>query len=552
MDEPTSLVRRQIGNHLSPGQKPRLSVQNSCSKTGDAGESWLIATDSHLLIGTQSLAGDLEFEAYPLAEITGIERDSHGLGRGKLIFLSGQKILDQLEYSALDSDKFQTVDQEILSLVRKRGGRPAPPPIAESAPTVEPPQATPTPREIQAPRRPEPPPREKPAAKPSAEVGRQRLRPSAPPTPLRVPVPLAPKPPQPPAPKPREPRPEEKVIEIKPGKLSSAGGTGSPNIVILLPSTRFSPAELVPTQVRLRQKRPVRCRGVRLHLRGMEQTKITHGSGNNRSTSRERRIIVDEEHILYGHRSQPVGDSVADALATLFQSGKHPTLATGNYEWDTRLFLPEGALPSYAGRHGSVNYSLKAYVDIPMSFDVAKNVDLLIIPNEEQRQYRFVPMREPTYSLTKMNRERGRKPFSPSNLKETDTLGMARAGDIVLEAEVNGFTWGKESKIRGRLRFENPRRREIRGLAVTAELVEEAHAGSHIRRVKAAEKRAFSRLSFNGAEFPWRGFSVPAPRQAPPFTGRLLRLDLVVTVSLDVTLHKDVKVAFVARPGSSE
>lgn len=543
MDSVTSQVRAKVKGYLAAGQEPRIALQNLCSKTGEAGESWLIATDSTLLIGTQSLAGELEFEAYPLAKITGIERSSHGLGRGKLAFVSGTECLDELEYSALDSDKFQTVDQQILALVRKAGGRPAPVPPAGTAPGVSEPVEAPATAQV-AP----PVVEEKPAVvsatpqptppRPKAKAAEVR-KPVVPPTGRRIPEKRRPpllhpkvipgrrgdiRTAPPAAPVPGEGR---KGGKETPAVLRPAGGKGSPHIVLLLPGTTFTPGELVPCHIRIRQPRSVFCRGVRLHLRGAEETRISHGSGKNRSTHREKVILVDEEHVLFGRHSNPAGENFADALGKLFSSTEYPQLSTGEHTWETRFMVPQSTPPTYEGRCGTVRYSLKAYVDIPLSFDTAKHVGLTVVPEEGRRRYRFVRYES--------RRSRFRE-LAPG------------PGDIRLEVELEEYTWGADDRIRGRIRFSNPRRREVRGLKVDAELVEEAHADSHVRVNKINTKRAYSRIGFNEAEFPWRGFSVPAPAGGPPFGGKILRVDLLVKVALDLPWKGNVQAGFMARP----
>jgi hypothetical protein len=578
MDTIPSSVRTRIQKYLPAARQPRLAIQNSCSKTGDAGESWLIATESHLLVGSQDLTGDMEFTAHPLRKITGIERDGHGFGRGKLVFLSGTEALDRLEYSALDSTKFESVDQEILSLVRAAGGRPAAPtpaakpetgtagpgkekkplearPPSGPQPAMRPP-APPPARETPGPpntreKPPGPPRRQRPtptktapASTPAADRKTPRPKPepldaaktvAIPKTPARAlpkktvaVVPVAPekkpalrkKKTPPPAKKttPEPPKEEKKV------PLERVGGSGSSSVVILLPSSSLHPGRVIPAHVGVRRQKDIACRGVRLHLRGLEETRITHGMGKNRSTSRERRVLIDEEHVLFGKRSRPAEENFADALGTVFSSGRYPVLRAGNHVWDARLYLPTGSLPSYDGRHGSVTYSLKAYVDVPRAFDIAKIANITISPEEESQRLRFAPVR------------RGRRGYGPR--------------DLQVHIEMDEFEWGEDTKIRGTIRFSNPKRREIRGIRVDAYYQEQAVAEGEVRRTKVAAKRSFSRLGFTGTEFPTRGFGVPAPARVPLFAGKHLRTDLCVTVTLDLPWEADVKFEYVAVPVS--
>jgi hypothetical protein len=573
MDTIPSSVRERIRKYLPASRQPKLAIQNSCSKTGDAGESWLIATDSHLLVGSQDLTGEMEFTAHPLKEITGSERDGHGFARGKLVFLSGTDPLDRMEYSSLDSTKFETVDQEILSLVRSVGGRPGAP-----APAEKPDAEAPVPeREKRTEGRPPSPGPQKAVgpAPPSRargksptpargrkppEASRRRTAPTpkTPTTPtatrqqpkqtdlektVAVPrsparalpkktvavIPPAEKPPT--ADRKRTPVPRKKEPPAPPKRekkvsLRRAGGSGSRSLVLLLPSSPLIPGEVIPAQVALRQQKDIACRGVRLHLRGMEETEITEGMGKNRSTSRERHILIDEEHVLFGRRSQPSEQNFADAIENMFSSGRYPVLRTGNHVWDARLYLPSGSLPSYDGRHGSIKYSLKAYVDVPRAFDIAKITNLAINPEEESHRFRFEPVR------------RRRPGYGPQDLR--------------LHVELDDYRWARDTRIHGRVRFSNPKRREIRGFRVEAYYQEQAVAEGAVRRTKVAAKRSFSNLGFTGTEFPARRFGVPSPPAIPLFAGRYLRTDLFVVVTLDLPREADVKAEFKAVPTSGE
>jgi hypothetical protein len=323
----------------------------------------------------------------------------------------------------------------------------------------------------------------------------------------------------PPKKKAPEPPKEEKKVP-----LERVGGSGSSSVVILLPASSLHPGRIIPAHIGVRRQKDLACRGVRLHLRGLEETEVSHGMGKNRSTSRERRILIDEEHVLFGKRSRPAEENFADALETVFSSGRYPVLRAGNHVWDARLFLPKGSLPSYDGRHGSVKYSLKAYVDVPRAFDIAKIANITISPEEESQRLRFEPIRS------------GRRGYGPQDLR--------------LHIEMDEFQWGKDTKIRGTVRFSNPKRREIRGLRVDAYYQEQAVAEGEVRRTKVSAKRSFSRLGFTGTEFPTRGFGVPAPASIPLFAGKHLRTDLFVTVTLDLPWEADVKVEYVAVPVS--
>jgi hypothetical protein len=328
------------------------------------------------------------------------------------------------------------------------------------------------------------------------------------------------------------PTPTRKTIPKRPeppARLERVSGKGSSKIQIFLPPPPYCPGETIPGKVALKlvKGETISTRGIRFHLMGGEKTSVSRGSGKSRTTYTEQHTIIEEETVLFGAASTSFGDTVSDAFEYLTSSKKWPQFPGGDQEWDVQLLLPPGAPPSFKGRYGKVSYTAKAYVDIPMRFDIVKHVDLSVVVPQERGIYRFVPLNEKTGGVLNL---------------------FMNQPDVLLRAEVNDFVWGQDRQIHGSLSFENPAQRKIRGVRVKASYLEEAWPKGVRAQAEWKSEQNYARLGFTGKSFPEKPFKVPVPLGPPPFQGKSFKLDLIVEVSLDLSICPDFRILFVAVP----
>ncbi len=519
-----SVVQKQIDRILKPGENVKRAYYSSCSKVGGPGESWLVATADRIIIGSQSLTADMKFVSYPLSKITGIERDNHGLGRGTLCFVSNGEKVDELTYSALESDTFAEADRDILALMKHAGIR-VPPPATPSTLIATPP---PPPKEKVRPATPTAKPVSTTAAKTPTKIAKTspakkvlKGRPVTTPTPKPV---LPPRPRTPvAAPRAARKTPRPSV------QLQRVSGKGSGKMQVFLPGAPYHPGETIPGKVALKlgKGESISTRGIRFHLMGSEKASVTRGSGKSSTTYTEKHTIIEEETVLFGAGSTSFSDTISDAFEYLTGSKKAPKFPSGDHEWNVQILIPFGAPPSFKGKYGKVTYTAKAYVDVPLGFDIVKHVELPVSGPGNRRGFRFVPMNEKTGGVLSL---------------------FTNQSDVLLRAAVQDFVWGEDTHVHGTMSFENPTKRKIRGVRVRAYYLEEAWPKGVRAHAEWKSKQNYARLGFTGKSFPEKPFKIPVPSGPIPFSGKSMKLDLIVEVALDLPICPDFRIMFVAVP----
>ncbi len=114
-------------------------------------------------------------------------------------------------------------------------------------------------------------------------------------------------------------------------------------IFIEVPRTSFVTGEVVSGAVLLEVGRETQTRGLTLDVLGRESTEITRGSGDSRRT----------------YRSQ------FDHVAWRIPLSAAAVVPPGAHRLPFQFQIPLNALPSYAGRHAKVGYTLTARLDVP-------------------------------------------------------------------------------------------------------------------------------------------------------------------------------------------
>lgn len=128
----------------------------------------------------------------------------------------------------------------------------------------------------------------------------------------------------------------------------------------------FLPGDRVKGIVKLVIDKPVKARVIKLSIIGMEQTSITVGSGDSRSTYHDHNFMLKQDVIL----QSPM-------------YAENMELEPGSYEFRFEFSIPIYALPSYAGRHVRISYILNAKVDVPLWFDINDFREFYIFRNRK-------------------------------------------------------------------------------------------------------------------------------------------------------------------------
>src|SRR3990170_2055094 len=127
-------------------------------------------------------------------------------------------------------------------------------------------------------------------------------------------------------------------------------------IRIELPRSSYFTGDVVSGAVVLETTRETSTRGLTLDVLGRESTEIERGSGDDRRTYRSR-----SDHVAWRVPLAPEG-----------------VVAPGVYRYPFEFQIPVDALPSYAGTHAKVEYSVTARFDVPWWPDAVFTLPLFV------------------------------------------------------------------------------------------------------------------------------------------------------------------------------
>jgi len=257
-------------------------------------------------------------------------------------------------------------------------------------------------------------------------------------------------------------------------------------------------------------------RGVRVVFTGAEETSFRKAIGGQRGSYTEFVPIVGLEAALFGaHSSDALIPAFGDALKTLVNPGRHPVLGEGRYRGHFSFPVPETAPSSYRGAHASIEYKVKAWVDIPLAFDLVDSTTLTVIP----RQGLIWPAL--------------RARFRP------EERGLMQA-PVGLRLQIEGRNPRHRGPILGTFRFENPNEKKITGVLISLFGIETARAQGRTEQatVLLSTKRLGGRVVRPGVDIPFR---LPDPTSAGAFAGSISSYDIGVKVELEVDWAKNVQ-----------
>lgn len=284
---------------------------------------------------------------------------------------------------------------------------------------------------------------------------------------------------------------------------------GRPEVRIELPRESTIPGGVIEGALWLSwpSQRPVR--GVRVIFRGIEETRERVATGKGSVMVRSLSIVTGGEEVLFGSPSHNGGWAVLrDALRTLAGKQRHPSLAPGLYRGKFRFRVPRRAPPSYRSLHIVVSYEVKAWVDIPLAFDMISRKQVLVRPAE--------PARWPAV-IGRFELDPIRLPHPLPNLRVSLEAGEGGGGKPIV----------------GSFRIENCRNREIRAAAVAIGKIEAAgSAGRAVHLWSRIHGRRISRARLDKGG--WIPFELPDPGELPVFRSARSRCDLGVEIRVKI------------------
>lgn len=271
-------------------------------------------------------------------------------------------------------------------------------------------------------------------------------------------------------------------------------------IAVELPKEAYLPGEIVEGRVRLSIDKTVTARAVKLDIIGLEETRITVGSSDSRTTYREHNYMLRDRVILHS----PQYDNDMD-------------LEPGNYVFKFESILPKNALPSYSGNHAVVSYKLLARVDIPLWFDILGLRNMFVFRDRYALKLLTAPVR-----------------FQSENfLAPGDKPGFS------VELTKTGYVAGEV--IEGTVILSNTDSSKIRKIDVELLGAEFATARGH-KRNRTQKKHEIEIPVHDMIDGIQNRFYLPIPRDAPSsYEGMYSNFRWGVEVGLDIPFGFDVK-----------
>jgi len=129
---------------------------------------------------------------------------------------------------------------------------------------------------------------------------------------------------------------------------------------------RYTPGETISGKATLTLDKQVKYRKITASLHGAESTQITTGTGKNRHTVTEENKLVTQELILKEESGKKEG-----------------VMSAGVFEFPFSFVLPENLPSSYLGNSVLICYELKAWVDVPMWFDLKCRKEIVVMKRSE-------------------------------------------------------------------------------------------------------------------------------------------------------------------------
>ncbi len=250
---------------------------------------------------------------------------------------------------------------------------------------------------------------------------------------------------------------------------------------IYLDKNRLQPGETLSGQVTIRTSKSYECNRVVLKTIGKERTERAAGETN----------VVEEKH----------------HINTVFTISEGGIIPEGVSRFPFSFRLPSSLPPSYHGRNGTIEYSVRSVVEVNWALD----------PVSEES---FYVLQEGPPSLHDI--------FDVRRLNQT-------SGHLHVKLDSNAIWMNRGIRVR----FMVSERSRVKGVRFEMLKREEALCQHHV--VNNHETVAFEFYPISPADFEsWKDVQVGKTLDCQlPFRGELISVSYILKVSLDVSLGRD-------------
>jgi hypothetical protein len=151
-------------------------------------------------------------------------------------------------------------------------------------------------------------------------------------------------------------------------------------ITIELSNQEFAGGETVAGEVIVQLDQDTPLRGIRLLLKGYEQSSWREGSGKHRHTHSEQCNFFEQELTLQGRPKLALPELVTDSFKAAFSKENYEHLSAGTYRYPFAYVLPPNLPGDYESSltNSRIYYGVKAQVDLPLKVDLEVEQSLVV------------------------------------------------------------------------------------------------------------------------------------------------------------------------------
>ncbi len=297
------------------------------------------------------------------------------------------------------------------------------------------------------------------------------------------------------------------------------------DVTIELNKSEFTGGDTVAGEVIVRLDQDTPFRGIRLMLKGFENSCWREGSGKHRHTHSETCDFFDEEITLQGHPRLGLGELIGDSLKGVFSKDGYEVLRAGTHKYPFTYVLPSRLPANYESSfNGSrIHFGVKAQVDLPLKIDLQAQLSLVI--------------------------REAANPAVAQPVTQRCTKKFLFNSDAQVEAEVHlekdTFCLGEVIQCRLEVKNNAPNK-EIRAATLALRQIETLYANGRSHE----SQKEITSARFEECRFAYRQsatadlkLEIPGDLYPTISTASLVKLDYELLVSLDIPWAVDPKLS---------
>ena len=156
-------------------------------------------------------------------------------------------------------------------------------------------------------------------------------------------------------------------------------------IEIVPEKTTLLPGESTQVRVVVKLSQPVNVRGLVAKFQGYERTLAkyeTRVNGRTKTKTAEQKTpLCGETFVLHGENKGTLSRCF-DSMFRLFGIGSGVEMPAGIHEFSFEISIPDDAAQSFMGVKCERRYRLEVRLDVPLKFDLQKNLGLRVLASE--------------------------------------------------------------------------------------------------------------------------------------------------------------------------